>query len=286
MIINKLNKASDAEIERAYKYCARIAKKSAGNFYWTFLTLPKKSWYGMVTLYAFCRLSDDAVDNQFEDNANRLQKMRWYLDLVYDHSYCDDMTLALADVASHFKFERQHFDDLILGLESDLKTVRFKYEDELELYCYRVASTVGLLCLKIFNADTDHARSYAIELGKAMQLTNILRDIKEDYKRDRVYIPEEHLLRFGLSSDSLFSEGNELKLKELILWEVQKARDKFNFAAEILPKFLKRKLVAARAMGAIYRAILESIALAKNFDHRIEISKFKKLFIIGKEIFA
>lgn len=268
---------------QAYRCCARIARQSAGNFYWTFLTLPKFKRRAITALYAFCRAGDDAVDDESADKAGRLEQMRRRLDLVFAESYCDLLTLALAEAARSFRFERQPFDDLIMGMATDLQPVRIQTESELDLYCYRVASTVGLICLRIFDADSEPARRYAVELGKAMQMTNILRDLREDYARGRVYLPEEHLQRFGMSGDRLFAESNAARLCELVRWEAHKAQDKFELAGQILPENLKGKLIAARAMSAIYRAILERIARADHFNRRIEITFIHKAFLIYRE---
>jgi len=273
--------ASAAQLADAHRHTARLAKKAAGNFYYAFVLLPKGQRQGIQALYAFCRAGDDAVDEpgQYHTQAELLALLRERLDLCYKGYYSNLMTLALAAAVQKFQFDRRHFDDLLQGVESDLTGARYATLDDLWGYCYRVASTVGLLCLPIFSADTEPARAYAVELGLGMQLTNILRDLHEDYARGRVYLPESELAEFGLSGTELFDTANERKRAELVTRMAGLARAKFDRARDLLPAEHRDALIAARAMGSIYQAILERIEAEPSGLKRIELSHSQKLRI-------
>ncbi len=284
---HQLENASQKEMKQAWKSCAQIAKLSAGNFYYAFMFLPEHKRQGIEALYAFCRagddLADDIIDGDSKDDANLREllfvRLRDKLDLCYQGKYSNDQMLALCDAIDKFRFDRIHFDELLTGLESDLIIKRYTTFDELRLYCYRVASTVGLLCLKIFECDTVASRSYAEYLGIGMQITNILRDIHEDLDRDRIYIPQEDLKRFDLTDENLFDSENADKLKELVHFEAERALDYFAKAdAELTPE-MHSPLIVARIMQAIYLTILDRIMLLDKFDERVELSKWDKLKI-------
>jgi len=277
-----LASASRSEIAAAHKLCLEISKRAAGNFYYAFLLLPPKRRHGIQALYAFCRAGDDAADepNPADRKHALIARLRRRVDLVFNGRYCDPQTLALADAVARFGFERQPFDDLILGVESDIAGAPIRTMEELLLYCYRVASTVGLICLKIFGADSVQARRYAEELGYGMQLTNILRDVREDYASDRVYLPEDAMKAHGLSKDGLLKPRSAGRLRNLLIELVGAAREHFERAAELEPREFHRELKTARAMGNIYRSILVRIAENPLVETRVELSRLEKLAII------
>jgi phytoene synthase len=270
----QLCNASVEEIETAYQKAEAISRKHAGNFQYAFNLLPEAQRKGIQALYAFCRAGDDASDEEAADKGAQdelLGSVRRRLDLVFRGLYLDDLTLALAHAHSVFHFDRRHFDDLILGLTADLHVNRYPTFRELKRYCYRVASTVGLLCLSIFGCDTPRARIYAENLGIAMQLTNILRDLAEDRRRGRVYLPVSDLNRFGLTPDNFLLTDNRASLKQLVDFEVQRTLGYFDFARQSLPPENRKQLSAAIVMGAIYRVLLKRIAKASRYDVRISI---------------
>jgi 15-cis-phytoene synthase len=280
-----LESATPEEIAEAHRHCARIAKLAAGNFYYAFIVLPKSKRQGIQALYAFCRAGDDAADDEAIAAGERLrviQRLRSRLDLCYKGLYCDPLTLALADAIRRFPFDRAYFDDLLLGVESDLTMQRIKTIDDLTLYCYRVASTVGLLCLKIFGAEGERAQTYAVELGIGMQLTNILRDLREDWRRGRVYLPEDELARFGLTTEDLFKPESRTALGGVILATVSRALEHFHAAETAFPKELQGRLLAARVMGTIYETILKRIKDNPLQEARIELTRREKLTIARK----
>ena len=254
--VRSLGDASREDLLRAWRYSSKLAKQRAGNFYYAFIFMPVNQRRGIEALYAFCRAGDDAVDEEHGDRAGLVNRLRRRLDICYRNCWVDDLTLSLTHAINSFGFERRHFDDLLLGIESDLTVKRYPTFNDLRLYCYRVASTVGLHCLKIFGCDNSRSRSYAENLGLGMQLTNILRDVREDFNRGRIYLPQEDLQRFGITDQELFSHSNAHLLKELIHWE-----------------------------AAIYRRILTKITELDQFEHRVELSGSDKLSI-ARRVFS
>lgn len=282
--IKRLEDATTAQLRQAWQYCALASRQAAGNFYYAFIFLPRDRRRGIQSLYAFLRAGDDAVDSESADKTELLSKVKNRLDLCYKGYFSDNLTLALAHAIRKFNFPREHFYDMFLGLKADLTLKRYETFSELQQYCYRVASTVGLLCLKIFDADTREARIYAENLGIGMQLTNILRDLKEDFGRDRIYLPAEDLRKFGLDDSGMFSQDNQHKLRKLVLWEAERADSFYETASREFPKDLRRRLIAASIMGRIYQTILQRIKTAKYHDERIELSRREKLAIGYKVI--
>ena len=277
--IHKLEDASPAMLEEAWKSSAEIARKNAGNFYYAFIFLPASQRHGIEALYAFCRTGDDFSDEIGGDKERLFEIFRERLDLCFRGLYCDKLTLSLAHAVDKFQFDRMHFDEMLEGLESDLTVTSYPTFEKLRQYCYRVASTVGLLCLKIFSCDNEASRRYAENLGIAMQLTNILRDLREDLDRGRIYIPQTDLQRFGFNDQKLFAADKAESLLKLVQFEAERAESFFSAAeAELTPKLIS-PLIAARIMGGIYKRILAGIVKQKKFDKRVELSRWDKMAI-------
>jgi phytoene synthase len=231
------------------------------NFYYSFLVLPRRKRLALEAVYAFARRGDDVADSGLapEEAGRQLARYRSALDTCYAGrgGALDEPGLAaLSASIGEFKIPRQPFDDLILGLEMDLRGARYETFDQLSLYCYRVASTIGLIAIEIFGYTNPRTRDYAVNLGKAMQLVNILRDIQSDAQRGRIYLPQEDLDRFGVPREHLFSGEYNDAFVELMQFECARARHFFNLARRALPLEDKRSMVAAEIMGAIYWRIL------------------------------
>ena len=280
--LSHLDSASPRQLAEAYRYCSGVVHRAAGNFYYAFLLLPKEQRKGIHALYAFCRAGDDAADEpgQVHDARSALNHLKRRLDGCYEGLYSDRLTLALADAIRNFKFDRKDFDDLFLGIESDLSLVRYQTEVEQLQYCYRVASTVGLLCLKIFGANDEHDREYAVELGEGMQLTNILRDLREDHLRGRLYIPMSDLNAVGAKVSELFEPERTAKLHQIVMINAERARQHFTRARAVMPPEHAGKLLAARAMGVIYETILARIVKNPISTSRVELSRLEKLALV------
>jgi phytoene synthase len=242
------------------------------NFYYSFLVLPSDKRNAIIAVWDFCRAVDDAVDEAEGLEAARLELARWRRELaaVFDAGAVETpQGRALAPLVERFNLPRSAFEALIEGVEMDLGSRRYDAFADLYEYCIRVASAVGLICLEIFGYRDPRAREYATDLGVALQLTNILRDVPEDLRRGRVYIPLEDLRKHGCSEDDLAREtsaaGRGIQspaVKALLREQGQRARQYYARAARNLPRSDARRLVAAEIMGAIYRGILTRIEAA------------------------
>lgn len=274
----------DSDLHLAYKECGRITKKEAANFYYAFLTLPKNRRRAIYAVYAFCRYCDDAVDDQssMDSKLESLDLLREKLGLSYAGQAVDPIFLCLGDVAKQFEIPQEYFEDVLLGVESDLVKNRYQNFEELKQYCYKVASVVGLICIQIFGYREDIAKTYAIDLGLAMQLTNILRDIQEDLLMDRIYLPKEETDRFNYSEEDLRSGLVNDQFKELMIFQTNRARKYFE-RGFLLSSYLSiRSRACPIALGGMYRTILERIERS-NFDifhNRITLTTAEKIRIM------
>jgi phytoene synthase len=241
------------------------------SFYYSFLVLPADKRRAIVAVWDFCRAVDDAVDEAEEGDA-AVQVTRWREELARCFDGGVPVTpqgRALQPLIAAFNLPRPAFEALIEGVEMDLRTCRYPTFDDLYQYCIRVASAVGLMCVEIFGYKDPASRQYAVELGVALQLTNILRDVPGDLERGRLYIPREDMTRFGVGDGDLGAEaahaGHGVRspaVKKLLAFQAQRARDYYRRADATLPRTDARRLVAARIMGAIYRGILSRIEAA------------------------
>ena len=185
------------ELEQAYDHCERIARAQAKNFYYAFRTLPARKRRAIYATYAFCRVCDDIADEDRPGDAKRrlMADTRRLLKQGGNGAVAEPVFMALKDTSESFGIPVRRFEEIIEGVEMDLTRARYRTFDELREYCYRVASTVGLICIEVFGYSDPRAKDYAIDLGLAMQLTNILRDLKEDAQRGRIYIPQDEIAR-------------------------------------------------------------------------------------------
>ena len=237
------------------------------NFYYSFLVLPERKREAIIAVWDFCRAVDDAVD--VKGGSGRAELARWRDELTRVFSRMEPRTpqgRALEPFVGEFHLPRASFEALIEGVEMDLHTARYATFDELYEYCIRVASAVGLICVEIFGYEDPASRQYATDLGVALQLTNILRDVPEDLGRGRLYVPLEDLERFHCGEEDLRSEiqhkGGGVRsraVKELLAFQAERAHGYYARAARALPRGDARRLVAAEIMGAVYAAILRRI---------------------------
>ena len=244
------------------------------NFYYSFLVLPAEKRRAIIAVWDFCRAVDDAVDEApagagSSDAAARERIAWWRCELArcFDGGAPESpQGQRLVPFIAQFDLPRAPFDALIEGVEMDLGTRRYETFAELYEYCIRVASAVGLICLNIFGARDPGARQYAIDLGVALQLTNILRDIPGDMAQGRLYVPLDDLRTYGCTEADLLAEragaGQGVRsaaVQALLRHQAERARDYYRRAARALPRGDRRSLVAAEIMGAIYRALLGRI---------------------------
>jgi phytoene synthase len=240
------------------------------NFYYSFLVLPARKRRAIVAVWDFCRAVDDAVDEIEPGHdmkaraAAELDSWRAELDACYGAD-CGDgrprtsQGIALREFIREFNLPRTPFNDLIDGVAMDLEHAHYPTFEALEQYCRRVASTVGLVCVEIFGYRDSRARDYAVSLGIALQLTNIIRDVAADLTQGRIYLPTEDLQRFGVSEEALRAGSVTPQIRALLEFECARARDYYQRASASLPSVDARSLVAAEIMGGIYFEILQRI---------------------------
>jgi len=236
----------------------------ATSFYYSFLALPADKRNAIIAVWDFCRAVDDAVDEPGEQNP-ALALAQWREEIVRVYGGQDAATpqgRRLAPFIGAFSLPRSAFEDLIDGVAMDLERSRYDTFEELRQYCLRVASAVGLICVEIFGYRDVQTRDYAIDLGIALQLTNIIRDVAPDLVRGRVYIPTEDLRRFGCTEEDLRAGVVNNRVRQLLAFQVNRARRFYRKADAALPRRDERRMVAARIMGAIYADLLRSIERA------------------------
>jgi 15-cis-phytoene synthase len=266
---------------------ARLTRQSGTSFYYAFLILPEAKRRAIYALYAFCRVVDDCVDEPDGEREAGLARWTAELDKAYAGAPETDLGRELAETVARFPIPRGAFEDIVAGCRMDLATRRYATFAELRVYCERVASAVGLASIEIFGYDDPGTRDYAIELGLALQLTNILRDIAQDAARDRIYLPLEDLERFGVSAAELLAAVDDPRasrspgLRDLLAFEAERARSHYAAAARALPARDRHAMRAAEIMGAVYRAVLEEWARRGHpvAGPRVQLSKPRKLWI-------
>ncbi|MCX6544868.1 MAG: presqualene diphosphate synthase HpnD [Acidobacteria bacterium] len=239
------------------------------SFYYSFVVLPSDQRRAIVAVWDFCRAVDDAVDEKagMADRAAaraaaaaELAKWRRELAALFEGGPVDStVALNLRPHVHVFNLPRRAFEDVIDGVEMDLDERRYATFDDLRQYCHRVASAVGLICIEIFGYKDARCREYALNLGVALQLTNILRDVGKDLGVGRLYLPQEDLVRFGVTEDALRAGVVSEPVRNLLVFEAERTREYYRHAARALPPIDARRLVAARIMGAIYFDLLRRI---------------------------
>lgn len=262
-----------------------IAKKSKSSFLYSFLLLPKEKNEAIKTVYAFCRQTDDIVDNENVNIEKKYSNItEWRIELEKALVRGDSkfpLLNNLNKVIKKFNIPAEPFFDLINGVEMDLKKNRYNTFSELMEYCFNVASTVGLMSIEIFGYNNPKTKDFAINLGIALQLTNILRDIKTDAQNGRIYIPLEDLRRFNYNEKSLMENKYNDEFIRLMKYECERARYFYNEADSQLSEEDKGLMFAARIMEHIYLRVLNKIERNNYnvFDEKIRVSKIKKLLI-------
>ena len=270
----------------AYEECRQITRREAKNFYFAFLTLPKAQRAAIYVAYTFCRYCDDAVDEEgsLDRKLTMLTELRGKLGLCYDNRVDEPLFLALADVVGKYGIPQEYFLEILAGVESDLVKDRYGDFDELRQYCYQVASAVGLVCLHIFGFQDPRAKDRAIDLGLAMQLTNIARDVKEDLDMGRVYLPQDEMERFGYSEAELIAGTVNPAFVELMRFHCQRAREYFDSGFLLLPYLSQRSRACPAVLGRLYSRVLDRIEDA-DYDvlhHRVSLSKMEKVRVTAQ----
>lgn len=265
-------------------YSAEQTKASGSNFYAAFLLLPPQKRRALDAVYAFCRYSDDIVDEEsdLQKAADELQAWRAELESCFKRQPRHPIMRDLADhVFEVFPVRHEDFIAIVDGCEMDLHTKRYETFADLQIYCERVASAVGYLCIEIFGYQNPHTREYAHRLGIALQLTNILRDVGSDTQRDRIYLPLEDLRRFHVTEQDILNHQTGSGFFELMEFNAERAECFYQEAIQIGRSVWTANLFPAEVMGQIYHTLLNRIRTSRYdvFGARPRISKFHKLKI-------
>jgi phytoene synthase len=240
-----------------------ITQKSASNLALAFIMLPRAKREAMSALYAFCREVDDVADEETKPVAERRRQLSaWREDI---RRACENkspqfpLNREFQPVIQQYGLRYELFDELIKGCEMDLDTLRYRSFDELDSYCYRVASAVGLLSIEIFEYRNPACRDYAIYLGKALQLTNILRDVRNDAARGRIYLPETELRKFQVEESEILASAYSGRYFALANAVALRAKSFYQLALKTLPPEDRRSMVAAELMGSVYWRLLQKL---------------------------
>ncbi len=290
------------QLVMAYSVCRGITRSAAKNFYYAFLVLPRKKREALCAVYAFMRRCDDIADDSSLSLAERRQKLDAWLDALHraqqGQPTDDPILLALTDAQRRFTIPAGLLDELAHGTAMDVEqmeaaaqasatlglTVEYKTFEDLRLYCYRVASVVGLVCIHVFGYRDPAAEPLAERCGLAFQLTNIIRDVKEDAGMGRVYLPEEDLVKFGLSAAELLAAPDPARFRPLLALEADRAREFYAAGEELIPYISEDSQPALWVLVTIYRRLLEK--MAENqwdvFTTKVTLSTWEKLRILGK----
>ncbi len=243
---------------------ARLTRASGTNFFYAFLLLPAEKRRAIYALYSFCRKVDDCADEVGGEGEAGLARWEEEVDRAYAGRPATELGHDLARAVARFPIPRAALRDIVAGCRMDLVKRRYADFAELRAYCERVASAVGLASIEIFEYSNPRTREYAVELGLALQLTNILRDVGVDAASDRIYIPIEDLRRFGVLEREILASSvgpvaSRPEIRDLLAFQADRARDHYEKARCLLPAEDRRSMLAAEIMGAIYRDILDRI---------------------------
>jgi 15-cis-phytoene synthase len=268
------------------QYCQNKAARSGSSFYYSFLFLPADKRRAIIALYAFCREVDDIVDARLEPAIARVKLAWWRQEIgrLFDATPQHPVAKALAGPIREYNLPREHFLEIVDGMEMDLDQDRYPGFRELSLYCHRVASMVGMMSAEIFGYEDRRTLKYAHNLGTAFQLTNILRDVREDARRGRLYIPLDELQRFGVTTAEIMgAHGNE-RIRALLRFQADRARSYYRKAFELLPDVDRYAQRSGLAMAAIYLDLLAEIDKDgyNVLEKRIRLTPLRKLWLAWK----
>jgi phytoene synthase len=300
---------TESQLVVAYSLCRSITRTAARNFYYAFLVLPRRKREALCAVYAYMRRCDDIADDPTMTAFDRRMRLADWLDAMHrameGRPTDDAVLLALADAQRRFKIPLELLDQLAYGTAMDLKEqaeedeplfasivqargegplVRYKTFDDLYQYCYRVAAVVGLVCIRIFGYRDPAAEPLAERCGLAFQLTNIIRDVKEDASLGRVYLPEEDLQKFGVSVAELAGSPSAAKLAPVLALEADRARTFYRSGEELIPLVNDDSQPALWVLITIYRQLLEKIAARQYdvFSERVSLTAWEKSKVLAE----
>ncbi len=278
---------AERETVRSYVYCRRLTRARARNFYPAFFFLPREKRWALYAVYAFCFLCDEVADGDLPPH----EKAAWFARMEEALSRLGEgqggglLLPALTDAVARFGISTEHLREILVGCRDDLEHEPFRTTDQLLRYCYQVSSAVGLVCLPVFGTDDlARARGPAVELGYAMQLTNILRDLAEDAGRKRIYLPAEEIDRFGVSREAILAGRLDDSFRRMMAFQVDRVRDYFQRASALLPLVDRDARLFPMALASFYRRILDKIESSGYdvFSRRRNLSVAEKLAVAGR----
>ena len=269
------------------EYCKEKAAASGSSFYYSFLFLPKAKRQAITALYAFCREVDDIADDCKDISVARIKLAWWRTEIA--HLYAGKpqhpVSKALAEAIERYHLDEEHFLEIIDGMEMDLDQNRYADFKQLQLYCYRVASVVGLLSVQIFGFKDRKTLKYAHDLGMALQLTNIIRDVGEDARRNRIYLPLDELKKFGVTEAEILNSQSSDRTQALLEFQIERAETFYDRALLELPSEDRKTQRTGLMMAAIYRTLLREIK-ADNpiqvLNARISLPPLRKFWLACK----
>ncbi len=266
------------------EYCQNKAATSGSSFYYSFLFLPKPKREAITALYAFCREVDDIADECTDMSIAHTKLAWWRAEVVnlYAGNPQHPVTKALVPAVRDYDLNEEHFQEIIDGMEMDLEQNRYADFKQLQLYCYRVASVVGLLSASIFGFSNRNTLKYAHDLGLAFQLTNIIRDVGEDARCDRIYLPLDELAQFGVTEEDVIQGRESDSVQKLLDFQIERAESYYDRAFNELPAEDKKSQLTGLMMAAIYRTLLREIkadGAQKVLHARISLTPIRKLWL-------
>ena len=266
-------------------YCKQKTKESHSSFLFAFIFLSQKKRNALTALYAFCREVDDIADESKEYDIGK-KKLDWWrleIDNLYNNKPQHSVTKALEPYISDYELDKAYFIEIIDGMEMDLNLNRYESFKQLQLYCYRVASTVGILSAQIFGYKDSKTLKYAHNLGIALQLTNIIRDIGEDARRGRIYIPLDELKKLNITESEILQYINHKKMRDLVENQTKRAHDFYKLAIDNLPNEDKINQKPGLMMGNIYYVLLSEIikdSPENILNQKTGLSSLRKILIV------
>ncbi len=273
-------------LDEAHQYCQQRTAASRSSFTASFRFLEPHRRQAITAFYAFCREVDDIVDETRTPHLARL-KLDWWrgeISALYEGQPSHPISIALAAALSHFNLPRELFLEIIDGMEMDLDQARYADFKALHLYCYRVARGVGLMTAEIFGYQDRNTLKYAHDLGLAFQLTNIIREVGEDARRGRIYLPQDELAQFGVSPDDLLATHTSDSFKRLMEFQIARAEQTYVQALAQLPACDRKSQRPGLIMAAIYRELLDQIRRNgyQVLDRRASLSTPRKLWLVWR----
>lgn len=266
------------------EYCQQKAAASGSSFYYSFLFLPKPRREAITALYAFCREVDDIADECTDLQIARTKLSWWRVEIenLYKGQPQHPVSKALEPAVHAYGLSAEHFQEIIDGMEMDLEFNRYQDFKQLQLYCYRVASVVGLLSASIFGYSNRDTLKYAHDLGMAFQLTNIVRDVGEDARRNRIYLPLDELAQFGVSEEDILQCRESEQIQQLLEFQIERAESFYDRALTELPEEDRKQQRTGLIMTAIYRTLLREIksdGAQKVLNARTSLTPLRKLWL-------